>query len=259
MVVEYFTRMKKGEEQRQMRRPSGFGSILTNERNYVKEYENFLKSRGMRADQSTWNTFLERYKDETKELRNENYHDYLRHKGLSHHLSESQIIEKNRESQGHNAMGLMSNLAPVAMTLSAMVGANYLINRGIDNGRHQAEHAWYNHLRENPQFVARQQALSGENSHYEALPPSHINSDGYNQVVNNAVNVANRILRTTGSNEAILNRMGAEGRDIIFDRNRREELFGGQDAERVRRDMIQAERLKEMKPSDYSYLTDIGL
>jgi hypothetical protein len=179
MVVDYLMKMKMEEERgkRKMRRPTGYGTILTNERNYVKEYDDFIKSKQLRPSQYTWNLFLDRYKDETKELRNENFIDYIRHKGLGHHLSESQIVEQNRESQGYNAMGLMSGLAPVAMTLGAMVGANYLINRGIDNGRHRAEHAWHQHLKENPQFLARQQALSGENSHYEASPPAHIGSE----------------------------------------------------------------------------------
>ena len=166
--------VKKAQDQAR-----GFRSIINNERNYAKEYEGFLKSYQIRPSQDSWNTFLDRYKDATKELRSENFHHYIQHKGLGHHLSETQIIERNRENQGLNAYGLMSNLAPVAMTLGAMVGMNYLTNKGFNNGIHRAENDWYENLRENPNFVARQESLSGENSHYEALPQPHIGGESH--------------------------------------------------------------------------------
>ena len=96
---------------------------------------------------------------------------------MTHHLSETQIIERNRENQGLNAYGLMSNLLPTATTLGAMYGVNYLINRGLNNGGHKTTHGVREAILEPAPHHKRQEALSGENSHYEASPPPHLGGD----------------------------------------------------------------------------------
>ena len=155
-----------------------FRSIITNERNFANEFENYVKATGTRPTQSNWNTFLSRYKEETKGLRNENFHDYLKLKGLTHHLSETQIIERNRENQGLNAYGLMSNLVPMATTLGAIMGGNYLMNRGFGNGGHNPnDNLGATFLPYGADTAYRSDALSGINSHYEGQAPHHLGSD----------------------------------------------------------------------------------
>lgn len=157
-----------------------FRSIITNERNFANEFENYVKATGTRPTQSNWNNFLSRYKEETKGLRNENFHDYMKLKGMTHHLSETQIIERNRENQGLNAYGLMSNLVPMATSLGAIFGGNYLLNRGYGNGGVGfgiPNFDGVNKLGEMKTTAYRQDSLSGENSHYETHPPHHLGSD----------------------------------------------------------------------------------
>jgi hypothetical protein len=240
MVVDLY--VKKAQDQARV-----FRSIVSDERNFAKEFENYVRATGTRPTQDNWNKFLERYKEQTKGLRNENFHDYMKLKGLTHHLSETQVIERNRENQGINAYGLMSNLAPTALTLGAMAGVNYLINRGLENGPHNAEHGSEHSITNFAPYVERQEALSGMNSHYEALPPTHIGTDRGSRY----------------SDEGYRNRLLQQYKVDEFNK---EQAYIAQEAERQKRDLIQAQRLKQQPLSEklrdegkFKYSGDVGL
>lgn len=60
----------------------------------------------------------------------EDFHAYLRHHNLEHHLSETQIADRNRDSNYLNGVGLTLGIG-IPLTLGAMFGAQKLTSNII--------------------------------------------------------------------------------------------------------------------------------
>ncbi len=66
----------------------------------------------------------------------EDFHSYLRHHNLEHHLSETQIVERNRENNKLNSLGLVMGVG-VPLSLGAIYGIQKLTNDIlIGHGKH---------------------------------------------------------------------------------------------------------------------------
>ena len=133
----------------------------------------------------------------------EDFHTYLRQNNLEHHLSESQIIERNRDSNYLNGLGLTFGVA-VPLTLGAIFGANKLLKTinsmgmrpmGLtgtgENERvrpQRPREILAENLRERNAFMvpssslipfrlSHNGALSGVNTRPMPVPEAHINED----------------------------------------------------------------------------------
>lgn len=116
----------------------------------------------------------------------EDFHTYLRHHNLEHHLSETQIQDRNRESNGLNGGSLVLGLA-VPLTLGAIFGFQKLTSNIIGHGAHDQFN--YDEARQmmgirQPRYNARMdESLSGFNTRPMPTADGHIS-----QEVNNFFN-----------------------------------------------------------------------
>lgn len=68
----------------------------------------------------------------------EDFHSYLRHHNLEHHLSETQIRERNMENNKLNGLGMVMGIG-VPLTLGAIYGLQKLSSNIIGHGEFQIE------------------------------------------------------------------------------------------------------------------------
>jgi hypothetical protein len=110
----------------------------------------------------------------------EDFHTYLRHHNLEHHLSETQIQDRNRESNGLNGGSLVLGVA-VPLTLGAIFGFQKLTSDIIGHGGHDQFN--YDEARQmmgirEPRYNARMlgegESLSGINTRPMPTADPHI-------------------------------------------------------------------------------------
>ena len=109
----------------------------------------------------------------------EDFHSYLRHHNLEHHLSETQIQDRNRASNGLNGGSLVLGLA-VPLTLGAIFGYQQLTSNIIGHGGHeQFNYDIESHiLSENTGYHNRMdESLSGINTRPMPTADAHIGQD----------------------------------------------------------------------------------
>jgi hypothetical protein len=129
----------------------------------------------------------------------EDFHTYLRQHNLEHHLSETQIADRNMTSSGLNAMAMVSGIA-LPLTLGAMYGFHRIpyftanINERIRRdiypifglGRGELPETDVFGERYGPRYGAKMReispkhALSGTNTKLMPQPPLDVNSDWLN-------------------------------------------------------------------------------
>jgi hypothetical protein len=146
----------------------------------------------------------------------EDFHSYLRHHNLEHHLSETQIVERNRENNKLNSLGLVMGIG-VPLSLGAIYGIQKLTNDIlIGHGEHNFREPI---IRDIDRLTGRvydiptdrPQGLSGYNTRQMPTAPHHIGQSVENNVnvfkdypvgyvpthdeaVSNAVNIARNVL-----------------------------------------------------------------
>tara|TARA_A100001391_G_scaffold69163_2_gene44274 strand:+ start:515 stop:1132 length:618 start_codon:yes stop_codon:yes gene_type:complete len=114
----------------------------------------------------------------------EDFHAYLKRHNLEHHLSQTQIADRNRNSNSLNSMGLVAGIA-VPLTLGAIYGMQKLTSNIIGHGGH--DQFDYEVARQafgfegDPMYVSNNihdsNSLSGHNIRSMPLPDRHVNQD----------------------------------------------------------------------------------
>ena len=132
----------------------------------------------------------------------EDFHAYLRHHNLEHHLSQTQIADRNRDSNYLNAVGLTLGIG-VPLTLGAMFGVQKLTSGIMGHGGHEdfnyelaRELTGYREPRYNADALHESNSLSGINTRSMPMANSHIGQDipSHSEAVSNAVLTASRFL-----------------------------------------------------------------
>lgn len=151
----------------------------------------------------------------------EDFHSYLRHHNLEHHLSETQIRERNMENNKLNGLGMVMGIG-VPLTLGAIFGLQKMTSNIIGHGSHNFREPLVRDIdtltgRVYDIPTDRTQGLSGYNTRHMPTAPHHIGQSventvnvfkdypvGYvpthDEAVSNAVNVARKVL---GANKKI--------------------------------------------------------
>lgn len=115
----------------------------------------------------------------------EDFHSYLRHHNLEHHLSETQIIERNRENNKLNGLSMVMGIG-VPLTLGAIFGLQKLTNNIImGHGEHNFREPV---IREQDRLTGRirniatdrTQSLTGFNTRHMPSPDAHISQSHEN-------------------------------------------------------------------------------
>ncbi len=110
----------------------------------------------------------------------EDFHSYLRHHNLEHHLSETQIVERNRENNKLNSLGLVMGIG-VPLSLGAIYGIQKLTNDIlIGHGKHNFREPGHieplkDILKGLPSDYPT--SLSGFNTRYMPTAPAGIDKD----------------------------------------------------------------------------------
>jgi len=84
----------------------------------------------MKTLQDYRNDFMKEASEYDLGRKEEDFHSYLRHHNLEHHLSETQIRERNMENNKLNSLGLLMGVG-VPLSLASIYGMNKLINNKI--------------------------------------------------------------------------------------------------------------------------------
>jgi hypothetical protein len=111
----------------------------------------------------------------------EDFHAYLRQHNLEHHLSETQKQDRQMESNGLNAMGMVAGIA-IPLTLGAIFGYQRLTNNNImghgDHSNFNYDEArqvlGYNEPRYNARIIEDSNSLSGHNTREMPMADTHI-------------------------------------------------------------------------------------
>ena len=119
----------------------------------------------------------------------EDFHAYLRHHNLEHYLSETQIADRNRDSNYLNGVGMTLGIG-VPLTLATIYGMNKLVNPAIlGHGGHgdfnyDALSDLYNSGSPmyNAQLLQEDMSLAGRNTRPMPQAPPNVNSDWTNRI-----------------------------------------------------------------------------
>lgn len=84
----------------------------------------------MKTLQDYRNDFLKKAREFDTGKSEEDFHSYLRQNNLEHHLSETQIQDRNRENNSLNGLGLVAGIA-IPLTFGAIFGMNKLMKNNM--------------------------------------------------------------------------------------------------------------------------------
>jgi len=77
--------------------------------------------------------FLKKAREYDMGKTDEDFHSYMRQNNLEHHLSETQIQDRNRENNSLNGLGLVAGIA-IPLTFGAIFGAKKIMKEINDMG-----------------------------------------------------------------------------------------------------------------------------
>jgi hypothetical protein len=138
----------------------------------------------------------------------EDFHTYMRQNNLEHHLSETQIQDRNRENNSLNSLGLVAGIA-IPLTFGAIFGMNRLFPRPEMNYDVADEMMGIQRNYALPQGIFRENvidtgSLSGTNTRPMPRADGHINQD-----LGNLGNLQREIISNVRSQNFLNQRLGS--------------------------------------------------
>jgi hypothetical protein len=130
----------------------------------------------------TLNQVREEFMNQAREYdlgrKEEDFHSYLRHHNLEHHLSETQIRNRNMESNKLNGLGMVMGVA-VPLTLGSIFGLTKLTSNIIGHDSHNFREPLIRDIDTLTERVYeiptdRTTSLSGYNTRHMPTAPHHI-------------------------------------------------------------------------------------
>ena len=124
--------------------------------------------------------FLKKAREYDMGKTDEDFHSYMRQNNLEHHLSETQIQDRNRENNSLNALGLVAGIA-IPLTFGAIFGANKIMKE-INNMGMGGTYLPYGEEDNNLRYGANliipdNSALSGTNTRPMPRADNHLGQD----------------------------------------------------------------------------------
>ena len=121
--------------------------------------------------------FLKKAREYDMGKTDEDFHSYMRQNNLEHHLSETQIQDRNRENNSLNGLGLVAGIA-IPLTFGAIFGANKIMKE-INNMGMGGTYLPYGEEDNNLRYGANliipdNSALSGTNTRPMPRADAHI-------------------------------------------------------------------------------------
>ena len=139
----------------------------------------------MKTLQEHKDNFLKQAMEFDTGRKQEDFYSYLRNHNLDHHLSQTQLQDRQMNSNGLNAMGLVAGIG-VPLTIASIFGISKLTNNNIMG---HAEHkkplirdidTLTGNIIEYPNTAPT--SLSGHNTRYMPVATHNVNDDLYNSV-----------------------------------------------------------------------------
>mgnify|MGYP003630805146 CR=1 FL=1 len=124
--------------------------------------------------------FLKKAREYDMGKTDEDFHSYMRQNNLEHHLSETQIQDRNRENNSLNGLGLVAGIA-IPLTFGAIFGMNKIMKDTMNSVDEVYQNLIVDDVAGEPLQYFMQQpdnsALSGTNTRPMPRAESHIHQD----------------------------------------------------------------------------------
>tara|TARA_R110000796_G_scaffold50043_1_gene118711 strand:+ start:837 stop:1439 length:603 start_codon:yes stop_codon:yes gene_type:complete len=121
--------------------------------------------------------FLKKAREYDMGKTDEDFHSYMRQNNLEHHLSETQIQDRNRENNSLNGLGLVAGIA-IPLTFGAIFGMNKIMKDTMNSVDEVYQNLIVDDVAGEPlQYFMQQSdnsALSGTNTRPMPRAESHI-------------------------------------------------------------------------------------